>query len=456
MNSLSTYAKANGGSFSALKPPSAVVDTNAAATNPSIVYYKGKRYINQRVVDYTLMFSNERFELYSNGPSQYIYLGGDDVRYTSRNYITDTETGEEREILFPTHFTTKYSGLEDARFVVWGDRLYMYGTRLDIYYGQANICIYLIDTDTFTVERGWIVKNWPLNGVETLESPNWAAQKNWMAIPDRPFHFIYTPSPAIEVRVDPDDCSYSLASPLSHDNLSYSVRGSAPLCRIDNNTYLALVHTNNGGFDENGMPQTRYMFKALLYDNWFNVKKESEWFVFMNEMTEFCCGMCINDGKIAFAHSSFDSSSYLTELELGKFMDFMDKKGDEHNFFDERFMYTTAVGLEKEGLNAIPWFNHIACTVKQTEPIHYESAVRVLAFWLLNDSFVRQCFDNLHFLAYKYTKLFPDRCEAYYILSMLESLNGDLEKAAELKSRADCVRDGDRSVIDRYLQPHYM
>lgn len=456
MNSLSTYAKVNGGVLGVLKPPSAVVDTNSAATNPSAVFYKGRCYTNQRVVDYTLAYSNEKFEMYPNGLCQYIFLGGDGDTYTSRNFITDAETGEQREIEFPTHFTSKYNGLEDARFVVWDGRLYMYGTRLDIYYGQANICIYLIDTDSFAVEREWVVKNHPLYGVETLDSPNWPIQKNWMAIPDKPFHFIYAPSPAIVVAVDPDDCSYTIVGPLPQDRLDYSVRGSAPLCKIDGNAYLALVHTNDGGFDENGKRQTRYRFKAMLYDSHFNVKKESEWFVFMNDMTEFCCGMCINDGKIMFTHSSFDSSSYVTELGLDKFLAFMDKKDDERNFFNERFIYTTAVGMEKDGLNAIPWFNYIACTVKQTEPIHYESAVRVLAFWCLNESFVRWCFDNLYFLAYKYTKLFPDRCEAYYILSVLENMNGDLERAAELKSRADCVRDGDRSVIDRYIQPRYM
>lgn len=456
MNSLSTYAKANGGTFTVMKPPSAVVGTNSAATNPSVVFYKGKYYVNQRVVDYTLMYSNERFELCSNGLNQYIYLGGDDDRYTSRNFITDAETGKQCELEFPTHFTVKYNGLEDARFVVWDDRLYMYGTRLDVYYGQANICIYLIDTDSFTVEREWVVKNWPLNGVETLDSPNWLMQKNWMAIPDKPFHFLYAPSPAVIVRVDPDTCSYSLAMPLPQDRLDYIVRGSAPLCRIDSDTYLALVHTNEGGFDENGRLQTNYKFKALLYDNWFNVKKESEWFVFMNDKTEFCCGMCVNSGKITFTHSSFDSSSYLTELELDKFLAFMDEKEHGRSLFNERFMYTTAVDMEKDGLNAISWFNHVACTVRQTEPMHYESAVRVLTFWCLNENFTRWCFDNLRFLAYKYTKLFPDRCEAFYILSVLEGRNGDFEKAAELKSKADSVRDGDRSVIDRYLQPHYM
>ena len=456
MNSLSAYAKANGGTFTVLKQPSKIRGTNKTDANPSVVFYNGKYYINQRIINYNLVYSAPRFELFTDSVDQVIQLNQDEGSYVTENIITDTETGAQYEIEFPKHVESEFVGFEDAKFVTWDGRLYMYGTRLDVYYGQGNICIYLINTDNFTIEKEWVIKNFPLYGLESLEVPNWVIQKNWMAIPDRPFHFMYSPSPTVIIRVDPDDCSYSMVMPPSENGLGHDVRGSAPLCRIDDDTYLALVHTNNGGFDENGRHVRKYKFKAILYDNNFIIKKESDWFVFMNDKTEFCCGMCVNNGRITFTHCSFDSSSYITELELWKFLAFVDGERVKRNFFDERYLYDTAVSMENDGLNAISWFNHIACTAKQTELIHYESAVRVLAFWSFNKVVINTCLENMRLLSFKYTKLFPDRCEAFYLLSTFEALSGNLEKASELKTKADSVRDGDRSVIDRYLQPHYM
>ena len=456
MNSLSTYAKMNGGTFTVLKPPDRIVGTNWINTNPSVVFYNGRYYVNQRIVNYNKLYSNKKFELYSNGVNQSIYLSGDDSCYISENIVTDAHSGAQHEIEFPRHFEAKYVGLEDAKFVIWGDRLYMYGTRCDVYYSQANICIYLIDTNSFTVEKEWVVKNRWLDGMEPLSTPGWQVQKNWMAIPDKPFCFIYTPSPTVVVEVNPDDCTYSLVTPQYIGNIDSVIRGTAPLCRVDSDTYAALVHTNDGGFDENGNYMCKYKFKALLYDNLFNVIKESEWFVFMNDMTEFCCGMCVNDGKITFTHSSFDGSSYLTELGLDKFLTFIDEKEHNQNLFNEKFIYATAAAMEMDGLNAISWFNYIACSTKQAETIHYDSAVRVLAFWGLNENFVREYLANLIFLAYKYTKLFPDRCEAFYLQSIFEARNGNLERAAELKSKADSVRDGRDCIIDRYVPTLYI
>lgn len=446
MNSLSTYAKMNGGTFTVLKSPDFAVGTDLIDTNPSVVFYKGKYYINQRIINYTKIYSSESFNLYTNETNQLIYQGGEDDIYTSVNIVTEAATGRHWTVDFPEHSKAKYNGLEDARFVVWDDRLYMYGTRLDVYYGQGNICIYLINTDDFTVEKEWVVKNKMFGRIE----------KNWMAIPDKPFHFIYKPNPTTMAIVNQDDCTYALLATPSPNNLGDDVKGSTPLCRIDNNTYVALVHSNDGGFDENGRYQLKYKFKAVLYNNKLNIEKASDWFVFMNELTEFCCGVCINDGKITFTHSSFDGSSYLTEMTVEKFMDFLDEKDYKQNFFKENYVYSTAITMENSGLNAIPWFNALACMSKQTDSSHYEGAVRVLAFWARNENFVRDCIDNLHFLAYKYTKLFPDRCEAFYLLSKFESLKGDNEKAAELKSKADGLRDGAQSFIDRYLPLHYL
>lgn len=446
MNSLSTYAKMNGGTFTVLNPPSLVAGTDLIATNPSLVFYNGKYYINQRIINYTKLYSSEKFAIYTDDINQLIYHGGPDDRYVSTNVVTDADTGRQWTLALPEHSKTKYSGLEDAKFVVWDGRLYIYGTRCDVYYGQGNICVYLIDAEDFTVEREWVVKNRPNGAV---------LEKNWMAIPDKPFHFVYSPCPTIVARVDLDDCSFTLGKP-SPNELTDGMKGSAPLCRVDDDTYLALVHDSDGGFNEYGRYLLKYRFKAVLYDNNFKIKRTSDWFSFMDDTTEFCCGMCVNNGNITFTHSLFDGSSYLTEMKLEKFLEFFDIKEFTQNLFNEKYMYSTAVIMESNGLNAIPWFNHLACSIKQDTLTHYESAVRVLAFWSRNKSFVSDCLDNLHFLAYKYTKLFPDRCEAFYLLSLFEASRGDFEKAAELKGRADRLRDGARSFIDKYLPSHYL
>ena len=436
----------NGGIFTHINNPHIVLGSGKLADmNPSLVYYKNCYFLNQRIIDYTKLYSSDKFNIYTNSINQFIF-NNSISKYNSVNVMTNVSDGRQWVVELPKHGKAAYTGLEDAKFVVWEDELYLYGTRCDVNNGQGNICVYQIDPFNFTVGNEWVVPN--NTGVNV--------EKNWMAIPDKPFCFIYQPNPMTVIEGDPDNCTTRLYGSTKTNELGDNVRGSTPLIRIDTDTYLTLVHTSDGGFDSGGRYQLKYKFKAILLDNDFNVKKTSDWFVFMNELTEFCCGMCVNKNKISFTHSSFDCSSFLTELEFDKFMEFIELHEYTPNIFNNKFFYTTALSMERDGVNVVPWFNYLACTTKQTDKIHYESAVKVLAYWSCNSVFVSETLDNLRFLSYKYTKLFPDRCEAFYLSSLFEMAAGNVGVGERMKEHADKLRNGSRCCIDIYVPTHYL
>ena len=256
----------NGGIFTHINNPHIVLGSGKLADmNPSLVYYKNCYFLNQRIIDYTKLYSSDKFNIYTNSINQFIFNNGIS-KYNSVNVMTNVSDGRQWVVELPKHGKAAYTGLEDAKFVVWEDELYLYGTRCDVNNGQGNICVYQIDPFNFTVGNEWVVPN--NTGVNV--------EKNWMAIPDKPFCFIYQPNPMTVIEVDPDNCTTRLYGSTKTNELGDNVRGSTPLIRIDTDTYLTLVHTSDGGFDSGGRYQLKYKFKAILLDNDFNVKKTSD------------------------------------------------------------------------------------------------------------------------------------------------------------------------------------
>ena len=143
--------------------------------------------------------------------------------------------------------------------------------------------------------------------------------------------------------------------------------------------------------------------------------------------------------------------SPLVDLLKGGFTD-----GLKYANTKDNWKFKEAELNEKQMKPAIPIFNYIACVTKPHEKIHYESAVRTLAYWSNNEYIFSECLDNFEMLALKYTKLFPERCEAYYILSKVYRYQGLLEEAEQMK-RIGIGNDNDlMPIFTNYLIPYYL
>lgn len=440
MKKLVEFALANGGTDSVVPIPSKYRFYNGIASiNPTIVDYKNKLFLNSRIVNYYKIYSTENFPILpTDWPNQIVQSNNSYL--LSENILQIPNLKEETELEIPFYFNSVYNGLEDARFVVWNDKMYVYGTRFDVIENKGIIVIYELNDEQ------------EVCSVINVCNEDTYIEKNWMAIPDKPFHFIYDCNISQVVKVDRNSGNYETVKTGVWHGEEYQLRGNTPLSRLDDNTYITVAHTSYIE-DSNNM---NYKFKFLFYDNDFNVIKSSDWFVFKNEMCEFCCGMSITNGNVNIAYSVLDCDSFIVSFPISKLNDFCFGSEATNITFNKNYFFRLAELNEKQMKPAIPIFNYIACVTKPHEKIHYESAVRTLAYWSNNEYIFSECLDNFEMLALKYIKLFPDRCEAYYILSKVYRYQGLLEEAEQMK-RIGIGNDNDLTpIFTNYLIPYYL
>ena len=446
MKSLVTFAIKNGGNDDVVTMPNDYKHNNIlSGMNPSIAVYKGNMYSNSRSISYKKIFSNNNFPILKNyGINQLMFYPGNKNSFDSLNTVTNIETKQEYYLDFPFYFNTLFNGLEDMRFVVWNDKLYVYGTRLDVIDGFGIIVIYELD-ENMRVKKT----------INVYDEKNSVIEKNWMAIPDKPFHFIYDAATSTVVSVNEDNGTYEIIKRNNVSNAGIELRGNTPLCRIDENTYITICHTSVNEYDKDNF-DLKYKFKFVFYDNEFEVIKTSDWFVFKNDLCEFCCGLLISDGNVRISYSILDCMGYVVSFPVYKLDEFCEKYNGGDNMFDTTYFYLLALKNEREGLSSIPIFNYVACCTKPFENIHYESAIRVMAYWFRNNDFIMNSIGVYKEMATKYSMLFPERCEAYYILSMVYRIEGNHEMAKEMKSLGDKYKPNDLSLFEKYLNINFL
>lgn len=440
MKKLVEFALANGGSDFVIPMPNKYKFYNGIASiNPTIVDYKNELYLNSRVVNYYKIYSTENFPILpTDWPNQIVQ--SNDVYLLSENIIQVPGMKKETELEVPLYFNTEYNGLEDARFVIWGNKMYVYGTRFDVVENRGIIVIYELNDKQ------------EVCSVINVCNEDTYIEKNWMAISDKPFHFIYDCNISQVVKVDKNTGAYHTIKTGEWHGEEYQLRGNTPLCRLDENSYIAVVHTS---YNDNN-DDINYKFKFLFYDNDFNVVKSSDWFVFKNEMCEFCCGMNITNGDINIAYSVLDCDSFIVSFPINKLDEFCFGPEPTDKIFNKNYFFGLAELNEKQIKPAIPLFNYVACVTNPYEKIHYESAVRTLAYWSNNEYIFSECLDNFEMLALKYTKLFPWRCEAYYILSKVYRYQGLFEKAEQMKTIGIENNNNLIPMFTNYLNYYYL
>lgn len=273
-----------------------------APSNTSVVVYDDELLFQTRYVSYTKHLASELFNPYGYDCNQNYRF--DSPYYESRNYRWGVGQGRFEEVVYPSGEDVMFRGLEDARMVVWNNELYTYGTRCDKAGGDARIVLYT-----------------PSGEEVVVRSPfGCAVEKNWMAIPDRPMHFVYgfRDYKVVVVKV----CADGSCEVLENDgavNMDWytagdvhfnDIRGGTPLVRIENG-YLAVVHRQEwtyGGYC--------YRHAVVRFDDRLNLVDITRWFQFMHPVCEFCTGMALKDGKVYLTYSVLDCVPMLMEFTL--------------------------------------------------------------------------------------------------------------------------------------------
>jgi hypothetical protein len=214
-----------------------------------------------------------------------------------------------------------FKGLEDARFVVWDGELYVYGTRCDLIQDCSSIVIY-------TPRGEEIIARSPYSH---------SIEKNWMAIPDKPFTFVYgfIDGCTTVVKVDMYGVC-SIEGSIDNKNnktLLQGVRGGTPLMEVSDG-YIAVVHKQT--YDNN-----KYFYRHAFvhFDEELRVKKVSRWFIFINDVCEFCTGLTMKGGKVYVTFSILDCVPYLMTVGLEDLMYYIYNRTTKYNeyVFDNNY-----------------------------------------------------------------------------------------------------------------------
>lgn len=412
MNSLVRFAIENGGNDIVILCPNHLLMGCYSSGNPTCCYFHNKIFINSRLVDYKKILQSEYTDFISNGMNQTYYLN--DNGFTSRNVVCEYNRdsfSNHHETYYGNGYNSYYKGLEDCRFVVWDNKLYAYGTRWDRLPDGGCIGIYELEDDMKTYKREIIVRS-PFNAY---------CEKNWGAIEDKPFHFIYKANETIVVRVTTNGNCQIVQNNGDDKRFESTIKGSTPVIRYNADEYISIVHrtiTDNSGAINKLIYQSAFIF----YDNTLHITRMSEWFVFRTELCEFTCGLSIHDGMIYIPYSQIDCTANLLSLPLNKIEDFM--QGGEWPIYDRDYVHAIANYYEKneQYCTSSVLYNYCAILSENNDIIKLESILKAFAGILSELDSIKSSVDfpKLRKCIEKFKYQFADINDFDYLLSIID------------------------------------
>lgn len=296
-----TALEAGGTLTPLLIPPGEMVGPSVA--NPSIYNDKGKIRVNLRNLNYILWHSERGKFPHKWGPLVYLHRE-DDVRLATDNFLCELDYNlvisnyRKVDMALDKKPLWEFVGLEDARIVVWDDKLFLCGVRRDTTTnGQGRMELSEIK-DGVEVSR---------TRIPALHDTSYC-EKNWMPILDKPYHFMVWSSPVTVARYDVEKKETFLVHQGEEEDLK--LRGGSQLIPW-NGGYIALVHNTNFFLDETGKKQATYTHRFLFWNRQWELVKKSPEFSFLSGNIEFACGMCEykNDFLITFGFQ--DNAAFL-------------------------------------------------------------------------------------------------------------------------------------------------
>lgn len=459
MNSFARFVTENGGKFYDIMYTPKLLNGKFCSCNTSCVWFKDSLVVNSRLVNYKKLYQSDDLK-FLNGwqlAQTYIFNEGG---FSSRNILSKfngTELTDIHEIKYPNSIVPKvqYQGLEDCRLVVWNNKLYGYGTRWDRVKDKGCICIYEID------ENG--------NGINEIiikpQNEKTNCEKNWGAVEDRPFTFVYSnnPTQVIEVNQRGECCLVNSGS--HNDEIKDWIKGSTQVIRYSDDEYISLVHTNRH-YDKGNTGYNDYVTAFIFYDNDFNVTRMSDWFVFNSPMCEFTCGLAKHGDDIYITYSQLDCTSHLIVTNKQTIEAFM--KAPENSVSADMFYDYYALAKKYEDNNQLNasyvLFNYAAqlantCKFPVDDELKLECIIKTYCGLVdfgpefLAKSLYLEITNSLNTLIERY----PNVCEFYYIASAFYKMCGNKkDEYIYYKKLGDEHKVNVHNYFLKYFNPNYL
>lgn len=448
MNSLVRFTTENGGKDYNILFPNHFLYGYYSSGNPTCAFIHNKLTLNSRLVNYKKILQSEYADFIADQKNQTYYLN--EYGFNSRNIVCELHDGE------PSNFTELdygegdltafYRGFEDCRFIVWDNKLYTYGTRWDKIPGIGSICIYELDTNLT-----------PLNEIVVKSPTNSFCEKNWGAIEDKPFCFVYKTNETLVVKVFPNgDCSFIHVGEVD-ERYSTDIKGSTPVIRYNEHEYISIVHRTTYSII-NELEKSTYQTAFVFYDNNLNITRMSEWFVFRTELCEFSCGLCIVDGIMYLPYSQIDCTVNMLEIPIQKIEDFL--KGGIWPEYGRDYIYELAKIHEQneQYFTGSVLFNYAAILSKDNDNEKKESVIKTFAGLISEfDSIKSNTHINRLISCIKKAKdIFNDCHELDYLLSIVYRFDGNIEAAKHVIEQIEDKRFNITPDFQNYVNIDYL
>jgi len=291
--------------------------------NPSVHVAFGRVFVNLRSVNYVLYHAENRRFPNRWGSLCHMQPECTNILATS-NYLT--ELNENFQVKMISKVDTSFCddlyprwlfhGLEDARVVVWNDRLYLCGVRRDTTdNGEGRMELSQI---------GWNGRVMKEHRRHRISSPDDSyCEKNWMPIIDKPFHFVRWANPIHVIKCDVVTGAVSTVyQGTDKIDLPREIRGGSHVVCVGD-YYVCATHEVRFVPDEQGRKDGIYTHRFLVYDKEWNLVSCTEEFNMMDGKIEFITGMSSFNSDILISFGFQDNAAYVLRLDQKSLFEFI-------------------------------------------------------------------------------------------------------------------------------------
>lgn len=453
MNSLARYIEDNGGHDYEFAYSPRILKSRYSASNSSCVWFNDELLFSSRLIEYIKLFQNDDVrvvtsEIYSQ--TYFLSVNG----FYSRNIISKYSDGELHdtvETFYPDGYYCYYRGLEDGRLVVWNDKLYIYGTRWDRKDDKGCICIYELDNNMQ-----------PCNEIIVPPQNGGICEKNWGAVEDKPFTFVYCNNPTTVIGVNENGECWLIKKNDEDKTIDYEIKGSTQVVRYDENTYISMVHTNKI-YNLNGYKYTDYLTAFVFYDNDLNIIKMSDWFVFKTPMCEFTCGLAIHGDDVYITYSQLDCTSHLLVTNKETINSFINLDCDLNNTCGFVDYYNIAKNNEnkKQYKSSFALFNYAATLAgdnKEFSEMKLECLIKMFCGVIKESVKLRtpHYYNEIKECIKEHIPQYPDCCEFYYLLAFVCKITQEFDEMRVYKQLGDERKNNIHKYFFKYFNPNYL
>jgi FkbM family methyltransferase len=340
----------NGGSIVPLMiPPDLTGGTGLM--NPSIFFIEDELYANIRHINY-ILYHSEAGQLFQNRYGPLAYLNPEnDIRLATTNFMCrlDPKTLLVQEVFkvdtskLDIKPVWEFHGLEDARIIVWNDKIFLSGVRRDVKEnGEGRIELSELKKDA-SVFREIHRTRIPA----TVE--NSYCEKNWMPIVDMPYHWVKWTNPTEIVKYDPK--TKKTETVIKGDDYITGIsdlRGGSQVYYWKDGMHIAIVHEVCLFVNKLNQKDAWYYHRLVIWDKDWRIIKLSDNMSFMDGAIEFCAGLVFIDNDIIITFGFQDNGAYALRIPEKIVDELLEMKNNDQNFDWGLNAYAAAQQMEIE------------------------------------------------------------------------------------------------------------